>query len=61
MTAIEMRRAKDQAHARLLNAVISYIASNMVGNIDEIEAGVDELHAACENSQFLLYPTERRG
>ena len=46
----------DQAHRRLLDAVISYIGADLYGSNKEIRAAVIELHAARDESQQLLYP-----
>ena len=47
---------QDQAHRRLLNAVLSYIGADLHGSRAEIRAAVIELHAARDESQKLLYP-----
>jgi hypothetical protein len=46
----------EQAHRRLLNAVITYIGADQSGSQQEIRDAVAELHAAKDESQKLLYP-----
>lgn len=47
---------KDQAHRRLLDAVISFIGADQNGSREEARAAAIELEAAKRESQKLLYP-----
>lgn len=49
--------AKDHAHDRLLNAVVTFIGADQYGSKAEIRASVIEMHAAVKESQELLHPT----
>lgn len=48
--------AKDQAHRRLLDAVISFTGAEQNGSRAEVRAAAIELEAATRASQKLLYP-----
>jgi hypothetical protein len=48
--------ATEQAHDRLLNAVITFIGADQHGSKAEIRASVIEMHAAIKESQKILYP-----
>lgn len=47
------------AHMRLLNAVISFVGATQHGSKAEIRETAIELSAATENSQEILYPTQK--
>lgn len=47
---------QEQAHRRLLDAVISYVGADQNGSQQEIRDAVAELHSAKDESQKLLYP-----
>lgn len=47
---------KDQAHRRLLDAVISLTGADQNGSREEVRAAAVELEAATRASQKLLYP-----
>lgn len=49
---------KDQAHSRLLNAVISFQGADQHGSKAEVRAAAIELEAAKNSSQRALYPNE---
>jgi len=49
-------KAKDQAHHRLLDAVISFTGAEQNGSRAEVRAAAIELEAATRASQKLLYP-----
>lgn len=61
MSAIEMRRARERAHDRLVNAAISYMGAFNDGSQQECVETYNELSAAAAKSQRLLYPPERKG
>lgn len=46
----------DQAHRRLLDAVISFRGADQNGSKAEVRAAAIELEAAQKESQELLYP-----
>lgn len=48
--------AKDRAHRRLLDAIISLTGADQNGSRAEVKAAAIELEAAREASQKLLYP-----
>jgi arginyl-tRNA synthetase len=50
--------AKDRAHRRLFNAVISFTGAEQHGSRVEVRAAAIELEAATRESQKLLYPEE---
>lgn len=56
MTATAAEIAKDQAHRRLLNSVISFTAAEQNGSRAEVRAAAIELDTAKRESQKLLYP-----
>ena len=60
MTNMQTRHAKKLAHARLLNAVISFNGARENGSQIEIIDADAELSAAQEESLLLLYPPDRR-
>jgi hypothetical protein len=47
---------KDQAHHRLLNAVVSFRGADQNGSKEEVRVAAIELEAAQKESQELLYP-----
>lgn len=49
--------AKDHAHRRLLDAVISFRGADQNGSRAEVREAAIELEAAQNESQELLYPT----
>jgi len=49
-------KAKDHAHHRLLNAVITFIDADQHGSKAELRASITEMHASVKESQALLYP-----
>ncbi|MDD2732353.1 MAG: hypothetical protein PHF56_00305 [Desulfuromonadaceae bacterium] len=53
-TAAEI--AKDQAHRRLLDALISFTGADQNGSRAEVKDAAIELEAAQRASQKLLYP-----
>lgn len=56
MTATAAETAKDQAHRRLLDSVISFTGAEQNGSRAEARAAAIELEAATRASQKLLYP-----
>lgn len=60
MTNMQLRYAKNQAHVRLLNAVIGFNGARRNGSQIEIIEADAELLAAHEESLLLIYPLERR-
>lgn len=48
-------KAQEQAHRRLLNAVISLSGANRSGSQHEIQAAILELDTAKQVSQAILY------
>jgi hypothetical protein len=56
MTATTDIIAKDQAHRRLLDSVISFTGADQNGSRAEVRAAAAELEAAKRASQSLLYP-----
>lgn len=48
--------AKDQAHRRLLDAVISFTGADQNGSREEVKTAAIELEAAMRASKKLLYP-----
>lgn len=47
---------QEQAHRRLLDAVLTFVGADEDGSKAEIRAAAIELRAARENSQAILYP-----
>jgi hypothetical protein len=55
MTATAAEIAKEQAHRRLLDSVISFTGAEQNGSRAEVRAAAIELEAAKKESQKLLY------